>query len=98
MTKLQLPKLHTTVVNTFLIINISNKQQYYTTTTSFELASSKARITSVKSTKQQSVSESLTRVANDRTWVQKDKGNCKYWIGQLTQTSDRNPILNMIHL
>ena len=27
----------------------------------------------------------------------KSIGNCKYWIGQLTYTSDRNPILNMLY-
>ena len=54
----------------FIIIYISAT---VTTLTSFELASSKARVTSIKFTKQESVSELVselvTRVNNDRTRV-----------------------------
>ena len=71
MTKHHLPNLQQTVANTILIINISNS----TTSTSFESASSHAMVTSIKSTKQQfvsqlvsqSVNELVTRVNNDWT-------------------------------
>ena len=53
MTKLHLPNLHQTVVNTILIINMSNSNNL----NKFELSSSHARVTSIKFTKQQSVSE-----------------------------------------
>ena len=56
MTKLQLPHLHQTFVNKFLSTNISNK---------FELVSSHARVTSMKSTKQQSVSESVSEFSDN---------------------------------
>ena len=46
MTKPQISNLEQTVGNTILIINISKKIQL-----SFELASSHARVTSIKSTK-----------------------------------------------
>ena len=46
-----------TVANMFLSINISNSDNLNSTTSSFKLASAKARVTSVKSTKQQLVSE-----------------------------------------
>ena len=53
MTKLRLPNLHQTVVDMFLII----KSTTVTTSTSFELPSSHARVTSIKFTKQELVSE-----------------------------------------
>ena len=68
LTKPQLPNLQQIVANTILISN-----SY--TSTSFELASSHARVTSIKFTKQEWVSEwvsqsvILTRVNNDRTRV-----------------------------
>ena len=46
-----------TVANMFLSINISNSDNLNSTTSNFKLASAKARVTSVKSTKQQLVSE-----------------------------------------
>ena len=54
MTKLQLPNLHKSVVNVFfsISINISNSNSI----NKFELASSHARVTSIKFTKQESVS------------------------------------------
>ena len=52
MTKLQLPKLHQTVLNPFLNINISNSNNL----NKFELASPKARVTPIKFTKWESVS------------------------------------------
>ena len=56
MTKLQLPNLHKSVVNMFFSINISNSNSI----NKFELASSHARITSIKSTKQDGVSWFVT--------------------------------------
>ena len=53
MTKLHLPHLHQTVVNTFLIINMNNRNNL----NKFELSSSQARVTSIKFTKQEWVSE-----------------------------------------
>ena len=53
MTKLQLPNLHKIFFNTILSINISNTNNLK----NFELAYSHARVTSIKSTKQQWVSE-----------------------------------------
>ena len=58
MTKLQLPHLHQTFVNKFLSTNISNLNK-------FELVSSHARVTSMKSTKQQSVSESVSEFSDN---------------------------------
>ena len=51
----QLPNLQQTVANTILSINISNT--VLLTSTRLELASSHARVTSIKFTKQESVSE-----------------------------------------
>ena len=48
MTKLHLPNLHQTVVNTILVINMSNSNNL----NKFELSSSHARVTSIKFTKQ----------------------------------------------
>ena len=59
MIKPQLPNLQQTVANTILIINISNSNN----STSFELTSSHARVTSIKSTKWHVISELVTRVA-----------------------------------
>ena len=56
MTKLHLPNLHQTVVNTILIINMSNSNNL----NKFELSSSHARVTSIKFTKQESVSQSVS--------------------------------------
>ena len=56
MTKLHLPHLHQTVVNTFLIINMNNRNNL----NKFELSSSHARVTSIKFTKQEWVSEWVT--------------------------------------
>ena len=53
MTKLHLPHLHQTVVNTFLIINMNNRNNL----NKFELSSSQARVTSIKFTKQEGVSQ-----------------------------------------
>ena len=69
----QLPNLEQTVANTILIINISNSNNI----NKFELIPSHARVTSVRYTKQESVSqsvsqwvsESLTSIPNDRTQV-----------------------------
>ena len=52
MTKLQLPNLHQTIVNTFL----SSTSATVATSTSFELGSSHNRVTSIKFTKQEWVS------------------------------------------
>ena len=49
--------LHQLSQNVSQHINISNSDNHNSTTSSFELASAKARVTSVKSTKQQLVSE-----------------------------------------
>ena len=49
MTKVNLPNLHQTVVGMFLIINFNNS----TTSTSFELLSSHARVTLIKFAKQE---------------------------------------------
>ena len=56
MTKLQHPNLHQTIVNTYLSINNSTSATV-TTSTSFELATSHARVTSNKTTKEDGVSE-----------------------------------------
>ena len=56
MTTEQLPNLHQTVVNMSLSINISNRK----TATSFELASSHTRVTSIKCTKQMLVNQSVS--------------------------------------
>ena len=56
MTKLHLPNLHQTVVNTILIINMSNSNNL----NKFELSSSHARVTSIKFTKRYGVGESVT--------------------------------------
>ena len=58
MTKLQLPHLHQTFVNKFLNTNISNLNK-------FELVYSHARVTSMKSSKQQSVSESVSEFSDN---------------------------------
>ena len=52
MTKVNLPNLHQTVVNIFLITNFNNSNNI-----SFELASSHTRVTSIKFTKRYGVSE-----------------------------------------
>ena len=52
MTKLQLPNLHQTVANMYPSINISS----VTSSTSFELAYSHARVTQIKFNKQELVS------------------------------------------
>ena len=49
MTKLHLPNLHQTVVNTILIINMSNSNNL----NKFELSSSHARLTLIKFTEQE---------------------------------------------
>ena len=66
MTKPQFPNLQQTLANMILIMNISNS---ITTSTSFELASSHAMVTSIKCTKQELVSESLTSIAIDQARV-----------------------------
>ena len=48
-TKLHLPNLHQTVINTFLIINMSNSNNL----NKLEFSSSHARVTSIKFTKQE---------------------------------------------
>ena len=53
MTKLHIPNLHQTVFNTFLINNISNSNNL----NKFELSSSHARVTLIKFTKQDGVSQ-----------------------------------------
>ena len=73
MTKPQLTNLEQTDANTILISNISNTNNL----NKFELASSHARVTSIKFTKQQlvselvseSVSQLVTSIPNDRTRV-----------------------------
>ena len=70
-TKPQPPSLHQTFVNTFSISTSTSATMV--TSASIELVSSLARVTSIKFTKQelgsQSVRESLTSIANDRTRV-----------------------------
>ena len=69
MTKLHLPNLHQNVVNTILIINMSNTNNL----NKFEVSSSHARVKSIKFTKQewvsQLVSQLVTSIPNDRTQV-----------------------------
>ena len=64
MTKPQLPNLQQTFANTTLIINSNNLNNFWVDILTH-------RVTSIKSTKRYGVSqsESLTRVANDRTRV-----------------------------
>ena len=68
--KLQLPNQQT-VANMILSINISKSNNL--NISSFELPSSHARVTSIKFTKQESVSELVselvTSITNDRTRV-----------------------------
>ena len=69
MTKPQLPNLQQTVSNTILITNINNINNL----NKFRVGISHTRVTSIKFTKQQSVSqqvgELLTNANNDWTWV-----------------------------
>ena len=60
MTKVDLPNLYQTVVGMFLIINFNNSS----TSTSFELLSSHTRVTLIKFTKQESVSESVRELVS----------------------------------
>ena len=62
-----------------------------TTSRNFELASSEARVTSVKSAKQEWVSESLTRVANALQWS--DLGPIKT-LCMYVQISESEPLLH----
>ena len=62
MTKLQLPNLHKIFFNTILSINISNTNNLK----SFELAYSHARVTSIKSTKQELISQSVSQSVSDK--------------------------------
>ena len=73
MTKLQLPNLHQTIVNTFL----SSTSATVATSTSFELASSHARVTSIKFTKQQWVSQSVSYWVTDKHNQWSDSGPIK---------------------
>ena len=73
MTKPQLPNLHQTIVNMFLSLNIS----YGNNITSFELASSHARVTSIKFTKQESVSQWVSEWVTDKHSQWSDSGPIK---------------------
>ena len=75
MTKPQHPNLQHTVANTILIININNSNNFK----SYELPYSHARLTSIKFTKQQSVSQSVSQSVGDKH----------------NQWSDSGPIINL---
>ena len=72
-TKLHFPNLHQTVVNTFLTINMSNSNNL----NKFELSSSHARVTSIKFTKQQWVSESVSESVSDKHFQWSESGPIK---------------------
>ena len=72
MTKLQLPNLNLSVVNVFPNINISNSKKHIKFWVC--IFSPHTRVTSIKSTKQELGSESVTREADDRTRVQQKSG------------------------
>ena len=64
------PNLSFQICNTLLPPrSLSSTSTTVTTSTSFELPSSHARVTSIKFTKRQLVSQLLTSIANDRTRV-----------------------------
>ena len=77
MTKLQLPNLHQTIVNTFL----SSTSATVATSTSFELASLHARVASIKFTKRygvsESVSQSVSESVSDKHSQRSDSGPIK---------------------
>ena len=72
LTKPQPPNLQQIVANTILISNS------YTTSTSFELASSHTRVTSIKFTKQEWVSQSVSQ------WQAKQNSNNIFWVAIFT--------------
>ena len=91
MTKPQLPNLQQTVGNTILIINISKKIQL-----SFELASSHARVTSIKSIEQESVSELVSDKGSQ--WTDsgpiKNTYRCKLTLSKVYVILPVSPLLN----
>ena len=88
MTKVDLPNLYQTVVGMFLIINFNNSS----TSTSFELLSSHARVTLIKFARQEWVSESVSQgVSQWQDWQWSDSGPIKRnnWV-HLIKNKKRN--------
>ena len=77
MTKLQLPNLHQTIVNTFL----SSTSATVATSTSFELGASHNRVTSINQSsllnRSESVSQSVRELVSDKDKQGSDSGPIK---------------------
>ena len=73
MTKVDLPNLYQTVVGMLLIINFNNSS----TSISLKLPSSHTRVTSIKFTKQEWVSQSVSQLVSDKQSQWSDSGPIK---------------------